>query len=315
MSDNLASLFPSAGASISSIHLNSHQMFAVGSTLIILPTVWLRNLSLLSYISGPPPKASTFICFWITGPWKFWELSLLCSWRSRGFNSGCALLVMGWNRGPDRFPPNRASNQPCKSALHNWHLWLLLLGSLCFPEHLFLHERAIEISSSCCGQVTCKLSSIPCTMHKWRTQTNLDYLMNKFRFISQSWMANSSWKFDFCEKPDLLLLLCSFIFCLVLYAGTAVCGFLIFGDSIKSQFTLSMPTKFMATKIAVWTTVSQQKRKRWTFLHESDRFWVAIPRFWVLNLHLQGGQPNDKVLIDDYACLLMPGGALAFSQA
>lgn len=49
---------------------------------------------------------------------------------------------------------------------------------------------------------------------------------------------------------------CSFGFCLLLYAGTSTCGYLMFGDSIESQFTLNMPKQLLATKIAIWTTVS-----------------------------------------------------------
>lgn len=52
MSDNLASLFPDTYISLAGIHLESHQVFAITSTLIVLPTVWLKNLSLLSYLSG-----------------------------------------------------------------------------------------------------------------------------------------------------------------------------------------------------------------------------------------------------------------------
>lgn len=52
MSDNLGAIFPSARMVFAGIHLDSYQMCAIISTLVILPTVWLRNLSLLSYISG-----------------------------------------------------------------------------------------------------------------------------------------------------------------------------------------------------------------------------------------------------------------------
>jgi len=34
------------------IDLNSEEIFAITAAVIVLPTVWLRNLSLLSYISG-----------------------------------------------------------------------------------------------------------------------------------------------------------------------------------------------------------------------------------------------------------------------
>ncbi|KAI5682453.1 hypothetical protein M9H77_03681 [Catharanthus roseus] len=51
MSDNLSSMFPNAQVEFAGVHLDSYQICAIISTLVILPTVWLRNLSLLSYVS------------------------------------------------------------------------------------------------------------------------------------------------------------------------------------------------------------------------------------------------------------------------
>ncbi|KAK9283515.1 hypothetical protein L1049_011761 [Liquidambar formosana] len=57
-SDNLSSLFPNAHLSLGGFELNSHRLFALMTTLAVLPTVWLRDLSVLSYISG---KYSNFV--------------------------------------------------------------------------------------------------------------------------------------------------------------------------------------------------------------------------------------------------------------
>ncbi|KAG2335037.1 hypothetical protein Bca52824_006217 [Brassica carinata] len=56
MSDNLSGMFPNTSLYITGLSLNSNQVFAITTTLIVLPTVWLRDLSLLSYISGSSPK-------------------------------------------------------------------------------------------------------------------------------------------------------------------------------------------------------------------------------------------------------------------
>jgi len=58
-SDNLSSLFPNAHLSLGGFELNAHILFAILSTLAILPTVWLRDLRILSYISGK--NASFFL--------------------------------------------------------------------------------------------------------------------------------------------------------------------------------------------------------------------------------------------------------------
>ncbi|XP_019162296.1 PREDICTED: vacuolar amino acid transporter 1-like [Ipomoea nil] len=52
MGDNLAALFPNIHMEFAGFDLNSYQTCAIISTLVILPTVMLRNLSLLSYISA-----------------------------------------------------------------------------------------------------------------------------------------------------------------------------------------------------------------------------------------------------------------------
>lgn len=67
-SDNLSSLFPNANLSLAGFYLNSHHLFALIATMVILPTVWIRNLSVLSYISAGGVIASllAIIClFWV----------------------------------------------------------------------------------------------------------------------------------------------------------------------------------------------------------------------------------------------------------
>ena len=49
-----------------------------------------------------------------------------------------------------------------------------------------------------------------------------------------------------------------------MFAGVAVIGYLMFGEATLSQFTLNMPQGLVASKLAVWTTVStdiDEKRK------------------------------------------------------
>jgi hypothetical protein len=47
-----STLFPNVNLNIGELHLDSHVFFAILTTLIVLPTTWFRDLSVLSYISG-----------------------------------------------------------------------------------------------------------------------------------------------------------------------------------------------------------------------------------------------------------------------
>ncbi|OEL20153.1 Vacuolar amino acid transporter 1 [Dichanthelium oligosanthes] len=66
--DNLSKLFPNAHLTIGSLTLNSHVFFAILTTVIVMPTTWLRDLSCLSYLSAGGVIASILgvIClFWV----------------------------------------------------------------------------------------------------------------------------------------------------------------------------------------------------------------------------------------------------------
>ncbi len=52
--DNLSALFPQVhGLKVAGFQISSTTLFAVVTAAFVLPTVWLRDLSLLSYVSGP----------------------------------------------------------------------------------------------------------------------------------------------------------------------------------------------------------------------------------------------------------------------
>ncbi|XVF76661.1 hypothetical protein PTKIN_Ptkin13bG0284600 [Pterospermum kingtungense] len=171
MSDNLSTIFPNTGIHFGGLYLDAHQTFAIIGTVIVLPTVWLRDLSLLSYLSVGGVGASILmvLCLLWVG-----EVNQV------GFHGGGTALNL--------------ANLPISVGIY----------SFCFAGH------------------------------------------SVFPNIYSS-----------MKEPSLFphALIASFIFCWFVCTGAAISGFLIFGDSVESQFTLNMPIKFAASKIALWTVV------------------------------------------------------------
>ncbi|KAF6167765.1 hypothetical protein GIB67_027543 [Kingdonia uniflora] len=170
-SDNLSSLFPNAHLSIGGLFLNSNYLFAIMATLAVLPTVWLKDLSALSYISAGGVIASILVVvclFWV-------GLVDKVSVESKGSTLNLTTL-------------------PVAIGLYGY----------CYSGHAV------------------------------------------FPNIYTS-MAKPS------QYPSVLLT--SFAIVTVMYAGAAVMGYSMFGETTLSQFTLNLPQNLVATKVAVWTTV------------------------------------------------------------
>ncbi|KHN22348.1 Vacuolar amino acid transporter 1 [Glycine soja] len=67
-SDNLSTLFPNAHISLGGVELNAHILFAILTAVALLPTVWLRDLRILSYISACGVIATILVVlclFWV----------------------------------------------------------------------------------------------------------------------------------------------------------------------------------------------------------------------------------------------------------
>ncbi|XP_052116892.1 amino acid transporter AVT1D isoform X3 [Arachis duranensis] len=171
MSDNLSSLFPNVHIKVGGIDLETHVFFAITAALMVLPTVWLRNLSLLSYISAGGIFATIMVTLCL-----FW-VGLV---DHVGLKPGRKLLDL--------------ENISVSVGLYGFGF----AGHAVFPN----------VYSS---------------------------MQDPSRF------------------PSVLYL--SFAFCLFMYMSVGAVGYLTFGESVESQFTLNMPKELYASKIATWTTV------------------------------------------------------------
>ncbi|KAK7395265.1 hypothetical protein VNO78_15816 [Psophocarpus tetragonolobus] len=172
VSDNLSSLFPNTHMTIGGTNFDNGQIFAITAAILVLPTVWLRNLSLLSYISVGGIFATTLVALCL-----FWVGTID---HVEGFKPGEKMLDL--------------TNISVSVGLY----------SFCFAGHAV------------------------------------------FPNIYSSMKEPS--------KFPSVLYIC-FGFCLVMYTSVGIMGYLTFGDSVASQFTLNMPKELYASEIATWTTV------------------------------------------------------------
>lgn len=170
-SDNLSSLFPNAHLNLGLYELDARHLFALITMLAVLPTCWLRDLSVLSYISVGGVIASIVVVLCL-----FW-VGLVDNVGD--YNSGSVLNL---------------TTLPVALGLYGY----------CYSGHAVFPNIYTSMENP-----------------------------NQFPVV----------------------LLTSFALCTLLYAGVAVLGYLMFGESTKSQFTLNMPGDLVASKVAVWTTV------------------------------------------------------------
>lgn len=91
---------------------------------------------------------------------------------------------------------------------------------------------------------------------------------------------------NYALLDDVLFCKCSFLLCTILYAGVAAAGFLMFGESIKSQFTLNMPQQYLSSKLAVWTTVHIFTLAQDIFLLVENVIFISIYQMFSLNICL-----------------------------
>ncbi|XP_027351291.1 amino acid transporter AVT1D-like [Abrus precatorius] len=171
VSDNLSSLFPNTHMRFGGTDFDTQQIFAITAAVLVLPTVWLRNLNLLSFISVGGIFATMLVSFCL-----FWVGTID---QVVGFKPGGKVLDL--------------TNISVSVGLYSFGF----AGHAVFPN---IYSSMKEPS--------------------------------KF--------------------PSVLYV--SFAFCLVMYLSVGTMGYLTFGDSVASQFTLNMPQELYASKIATWTT-------------------------------------------------------------
>jgi len=171
--DNLASLFPNAYLNLGGIELNPQTLFAVIAALAVLPTVWLRDLSVLSYISGNtyfyPSNDLIFRWVLLTFTMFFY------SWWSYCISFSGSVLVMDWHR-RCRLSTLRDNTESWNSSCCYWSLWLLLFWTCCVPKYLHINGKTKPIP--------CSTSSMVHQRSIWAIVYSSEWMTLDFQYIS-----------------------------------------------------------------------------------------------------------------------------------
>ncbi|ERM94385.1 hypothetical protein AMTRI_Chr04g189790 [Amborella trichopoda] len=169
--DNIAKLFPNMSFKVMGWRIEGSKGFTILSSLVILPTVWLRRLGLLAYVSAGGILASLVVVCLV-----FWVGAV----DGVGYHSkGVALIPSG------------------------------------IPT-------AVSIYAFCyCGHA---VFPTICSSMKDRT------------------------------KFSKVLIIC-FIVSTLNYGAMGFLGYLMYGEDVKSQITLNLPTEILSSKIAIYTTL------------------------------------------------------------
>lgn len=230
--DNLTSLFPGTSLDFGGLHLDSVHLFGVITALIVLPTVWLKDLRIISYLSGSLNSKTDSFLFQIL---HFTLSSLeLQFWYSVGGIVATILIIIcvlsvGTTVGFHH-----------TGQVVNWSGIPFSIGvyGFCFAGHSVFPNIYQSMANK--KQYTTALII-------W-FDTELCCLHCNNISICSCWISDC-WT-HFC--------LYSFALCILIYGSVAIMGFLTFGDSTLSQITLNMPAGAFASKVALWTTVSMK---------------------------------------------------------